>query len=212
MYSFYSRIVYIERLKIICTGNWQDRWIDLSISFSTEQRWNRRDDSNQRFLSSCPLREQWSTEIRTEVPPQRMFLKCIHINFALNWIPLNDDVSLAKWEASRKVSIRFNEIKDWLNTSLEIQKCKQISILNIHSQCLCVKNYFRSDKETYTLSFRSSAILRISNNSTIFPECSRILASPADSRFLNQPSSRLWGLELTAAISPTQNATQDKLY
>lgn len=68
-----------------------------------------------------------------------MFLKCIHINFSLNWIPLNDDVSLAKWEASRKVSIRFNEIKDWLNTSLEIQKCKQISILDIHSQCLCVK-------------------------------------------------------------------------
>ena len=142
---------------------------------------------------------------------RRCFLNAFMFIFALNRIPLNDDVSLAKWEASRKVSIRFNEIKDWLNTSLKIQKCK-LSILGIHSQCLCVKNDLRSDKETYTLSFRSSAILRISNNSTIFPECSRILASPSDSRFLNQPSSRLWDLELTAAISPTQNTTQDKLY
>lgn len=68
--------------------------------------------------------------------------------------------------------------------------------------------YFRTDFfKTYTLSSRSSAILRILNNRTIFPECPRILASASDSRLLNQPSSRLWDLELMVSFSPTQNIT-----
>lgn len=43
-------------------------------------------------------------------------------------------------------------------------------------------------KETYTFSSSSSASLRILNSSTIFPECSMILASASVNRFLNQHS------------------------
>lgn len=122
-------------------------------------------------------------------------------------IPLNADGSLAQWEALRKVSIRSSEIKDWLNTSLERQRqisSDMMSIQDFQMFSVCL-NKLQVRKETYTLSLSSSAILRISNSSTIFPECSMIEASSSDSMLLYQPSSSpLWAFELMAVFSPTQ--------
>lgn len=73
-----------------------------------------------------------------------------------------------------------------------------LNSLNCSAQC----------QNTYTLSSRSSAIWRISNKITIFPECSRILASLSGSRFLYQPL--LW-LKLLAGFPPTQDVRHNTI-
>lgn len=135
-------------------------------------------------------------------------------------VPLYRDdcpLSLALLARSKKSSIMSNEIKDWLNTNLWIykQKLTKVNSTNLLYKPLansiliflntprCLNAFL---KHTYSLSSSSSAIRRISNSSTIFPECPRMVASESLSIDLYQSAAGLSGLKLVDALTAEHRA------